>query len=71
MNNSHCVDCPLGYFKDDVGNFACSPCADNETTASTGSTLSSNCGKGRVYRWSCKKTKALPSLCLFMWICRN
>ena len=45
VNNTNCAPCPVGYYKATVDNVACTPCNPNETTTSTRSTASSQCGQ--------------------------
>jgi len=42
-DNAACVPCEAGQFKTSVGDDACTPCADGETTLLPGSTNSSAC----------------------------
>lgn len=39
----HCLDCPLGYYADDIGRSSCTPCAPSKITIETGSTSATDC----------------------------
>ena len=39
-----CVDCDVGYYKDTIGDGACTKCPDGTSTRQKGSTVASHCG---------------------------
>ena len=59
VNNTNCALCPVGYYKATVDNVACTPCNSNQTTNSTGSTDSSQCGQ--------YETSSMPYTQLWLW----
>ena len=63
-----CIDCTRGYYKDAVGNSACSKCPEGKTTLRRGATKATDCSKAFSYFYLCILT-ICPSFEKYFQIC--
>ena len=43
-----CTDCDVGFYKDVVGDGACTKCINGKSTSRAGATKASDCGKASI-----------------------